>query len=83
MNSFYMPKTPLVIKNSLYDYCLKSTNESIRKKIENYNLEKNKKLIKNLLDDSNGNEKPEFNFYNILVFLSVSTIGLFLYKRLH
>lgn len=81
MLSFYIPKTPLVMNKTLYDYCTKSTKESVRKQIEKYNLEKNKPKINNPLDD-NGNDKPEFNFYGFLAILSITTVGFIIYKRL-
>ena len=85
MLSCYSPKIPQVMNKTLYDYCKKSTQESIRKLTEKHNLERNKIKIKNPLDknpDSDDNGKPEFNFYSFLAILSISTIGFLLYKRL-
>jgi hypothetical protein len=78
----YSPKFPQVMNKTLYEYCKRSTQESIRKLTEKDNLEKNKVKIKNLLDENGDSGKPEFNFYSFLAFLSISTIGFLIYKRL-
>lgn len=68
---------------SIRDYCMNSTNEYIEKITEKNNLERTNKLIKinnPLISDSN--DKPEHNFDKFLVFLSISTIGFYLYRRL-
>lgn len=82
MLSFYMPKTPVVMNKALYDYCKKSREESVRKLSEKYSLERNKPKINILLENNDGNDKPEFNFYGFLAFLSVTTVAFFIYKRL-
>lgn len=64
---------------TISDYCRKSTNESIQKLIEKYNLERNNLKIKKPLNEE---DKPNFNFYGFLVFLSISTMAIFFYKRL-
>ena len=81
MFSFYMPKTPIVMNQALYDYCKKSTQESVRKITEKYNLERNKPKINNPFTDSDS-DKPNFNFYGFIAFLSMSTLGFVIYKRL-
>ena len=79
----YSPKIPQVFNKSLHEYCKRSTQESIKKLTEKYNSDKNKPKISNLLLSENGDSgKPEFTFYGFLVFLSISTIGFILYKRL-
>jgi hypothetical protein len=83
MLSFYMPKTPVVMNQALYDYCKKSTEESVRKQSEKYSLERNKPKITISPENSDGNDKPEFNFYGLLAFLSVTTMAFFFYKRLN
>ena len=70
------------MNKTLYEYCKRSTQESIKRLTEKYNLEKNKPKIKNPLDENDDSGKPEFNFYGFVVFLSISTIGLIIYKRL-
>jgi hypothetical protein len=72
-------KTPLQFSKSLNYY----TNESIRKITEKYNLERNKPIIKNPLAVDEDDAKPNLNFYNFLLFLSISTITIFFYKRLN
>ena len=72
----------LKMNNSLSEYCRKSTEESIRKQTERFNLERNKPKIKNPLEDNDDKGKPEFNFYEFLIFLSISSMAIYLYKRL-
>ena len=72
-------KTPLQFSKSLNYY----TNESIRKITEKYNLERNKPIIKNQLAVDEDDAKPNLNFYNFLLFLSISTITIYFYKRLN
>ena len=72
-------KRPLQFSKSLNYY----TNESIRKITEKYNLEKNKPIIKNPLAVDEDDAKPNLNFYNFLLFLSISTITIYFYKRLN
>ena len=82
MLSFYMPKTPVVMNKALYDYCKKSTQESVIKQSEKYSLERNKPKINVSFENNDENDKPEFNFYGFLAFLSVTTVAFFIYKRL-
>ena len=72
-------KTPLQFSKSLNYY----TNESIRKITEKYNLERNNPIIKNPLAVDEDDAKPNLNFYNFLLFLSISTITIYFYKRLN
>jgi hypothetical protein len=78
MLSFYSPKIPQLMNNTMYDYCKRTTQDSIRKITEKYNLERN---IKNRLDDNDDIGQPQNNFYGFLFFLSISTIGILLYKQ--
>lgn len=78
----FMTKRPLYFNKSLSDYCTRTTNESIRKLTEKYNLERNKPKFKNPLQDDDDSEKPEFNFYHFLLFLSISSITIYFYKRI-
>lgn len=75
-------KKPFFVNKSLQDYCRKSTEESIKKISERYNLERNKPKINIPLDDENISNKPEINYYGLFTFLSVTTLAIFLYKRL-
>lgn len=66
------------------EYCRKSTMDSIKKKVDYYNLERNKPkftnpLYKNSYEDD---DIPKFNLFGFLAFLSISTLGIFLYKRI-
>lgn len=77
----YSQKIPIKTNKNLVEYCKSSTQQSVKKLIEKYNLERNIVKINNPLEDNNDN-KPKIN-YIFLIFLSVSTMGYFLYKRLH
>jgi hypothetical protein len=69
------------INNTLNEYCYKSTQESIQKQILYNNLARNKVTIDDLLYE-NKCLKRNFNLYGFVFFLSISTIGFLLYKRL-
>lgn len=69
-------------KPRLSEYCSKKINESIRKITEKYNLHKNIVKIKIPFKEDNENSEPEFNIYNFIIFLSISTITYILYKRI-
>lgn len=75
---------PLYFNKSLRDYCTMTTDESIRKLIEKYNLEKRTLKFKNILGnlDIDDPKIPEFNLYAFLIFLSISSISCYFYKRL-
>jgi hypothetical protein len=74
-----MTKRPIYLNKQLNDYCTRSRNEYIRKITEKYDLEGNKPKIKTAYDDS---EKPKFNFYHFIAFLSISYVTYFFYKRI-
>lgn len=82
MLSSYLFKKPILVNKTLQDYCRKSTEESIKKISEKYNLERNRPKINISLDAESNNSKPEFNFYGLLAFLSITTLTFFFYKRL-
>ena len=82
MLSSLLFKKPIYINRSLHDYCRKSTEESIRKKTEKYNLERNKPVLNTTFTINNDNNNPEFNIYTFLLFLSISSISFYFYKRL-
>lgn len=75
-------RTPLYFNKSLSEYCTKTTNESIKKITEKYNLERNKPKIKNPLEEEDDSKNPELNFYSFIIFLSISSITFYFYKRL-
>lgn len=75
-------KKPLYVNNGLRDICTKSTNESVRKLTEKYNLERKNPQFKTLIYDDDGDEIPNFVFLNFLLFLSVSSITFYFYRRL-
>jgi hypothetical protein len=77
-------RMPLFYDKNILDYCMKSTQESIKKIAENKSLESEKinQMIKSKLEDCNDNKKPKNNFNFFLVFLSVSSLGLFLYRKI-
>jgi hypothetical protein len=84
MLSSFLFKKPIYINRSLHDYCRKSTEESIRKKTEKYNLERKNQLSNTrfTINNDNNNNNPEFNIYTFLLFLSISSISFYFYKRL-
>ena len=69
------------INNKLNEYCYKSTQESIQKQILYNNLARNKIKTDDLLYD-NRVLKRNYNFYGFVFFLSISTVGFLLYRRL-
>jgi hypothetical protein len=73
-------KQPYLFNKTISDYCRNSTNESIKKITEKYNLERNKFTVINPFDDED-HYKPKINMYSILAFLSISTIAYLFYKR--
>ena len=81
---------PLLLNKKISDYCRNSTNESIRKLIERHNSEKEKPKFnfdintsnENNNDNNNKNNHKEVSFINFIIFLSVSSIAFFLYKRI-
>ena len=78
-------KRPVYFNKSLSEYCTKINNESIRKLTEKYNLERNKPKIKISLNNDDNEEdgnKPKFDIYDFLAFLSFSIISIYIYKRL-
>jgi hypothetical protein len=79
LSSCLMRKSVFTNK-TLQDYCKKTTEESMRKLSEKYNLERNKPNIKNTFDD---NDKPEFNYFGLLVVLSITIFSFSFYKRLN
>lgn len=78
----FMIKRPVYFNKSLSEYCTKINNESIRKLTEKYNLERKNPKFKNPLEDEDGPKKPELNFYHFLLFISISSITFYFYRRL-
>ena len=78
----FMTRRPIYFNKNLSDYCTRTTNESIRKITEKHNLERNKVKFKNPLEEDDDSEKPEFNFYHFMLFLSISYVTYFFYKRI-
>lgn len=79
-------KTRFSYNKNLSEYCSKIKNETMRKLTEKYNLDrKNLKNLKykNLIDYDNGSKYPEFNFYTLLLFLSISSITFYFYRRIN
>ena len=83
MLSSFLFKKPIYINSSLHDYCRKSTEESIRKKTEKYNLERKNQMLNTTIISNNDNNNPDFKIYTFLLFLSISSISFYFYKRLH
>lgn len=79
-------KRPLNVNNGLREYCNKTTNESIRKLTEKYNLERTNQKHAILLDDDDSDEFPKLYFLHFLMFLSISSATFYFcnfYKRLN
>lgn len=77
-------KPQFAINKNLHEHCKKYTEELIKKKVEHYNLEKNKnKFYYFLHQDNNNNNKPTPNYF-LLFILSVATFSFsyYNYKRL-
>lgn len=74
-------KETYLFNKTMNDYCRNSTNVSIKTITDKYNLERNKPKIKNPFDDED-NDHPKVGIYSILMFLSISTLAFFFYKRL-
>lgn len=74
---------PLYFNKNLHDYCTMTINESIRRLTEKYNLESKTLKFKNIVDNDGDDPKiPEFNFYSLLIFLSISSFSFYFYKKL-
>lgn len=73
-------KQPYIFNKTISEYCRNSTNDSIKKITDKYNLERNTPNITNPFDDANDN-KPKISMFSIFAFLSISTFAFFLYKR--
>lgn len=73
----FMIKRPVYFNKTLSEYCTKINNESIKKITEKYNFK-----TKNPLKDEDEPKKPEFNFYHFLLFLSISSITFYFYRRI-
>jgi hypothetical protein len=81
MISSCMMRNPISFNKSLQDYCKKINEESIRKLSDGYNLEKNKPKIKNILKNDNSNN-PDYNYFGIIIILSITMFTFSFYKRL-
>lgn len=75
-------KKPLCVNTGLREYCNKTTNESIRKLTDKYNLERKNSQYTKLIYDEDGNQTPNLGFFNFLIFLSISSITYYFYRRL-
>ncbi len=75
-------KKPLYVNNGLREYCNKTTNESIRKLTEKYNLERKTKQHTTLTYDEDDSQRPNLAFFNFFIFLSITTATFYFYKRL-
>jgi hypothetical protein len=74
-------KRPNFFNQKLHDYCLKSTNESIKKKI--MNCDEERKINKNtsfVLQDSFPSEPNNNNIIAVVCFLSVSSFLYYFYN---
>jgi hypothetical protein len=75
-------KRPNFFNKSLQDYCLKCTNESIKKMIENCDEERKYKSVKfNLTTNDSCPEPKNNNITPFICFLSISSFLLYFYNR--
>lgn len=79
----FMSDRFLYSDKNLTDYCRKSTDETIRKLTEKYKLKRTEPKYENILDNIDNPNTPELNFSTLFIFLSISTIGLYFYRRLN
>jgi len=86
MLSCFIKKPLFINNNSLADYCMKSTQESIKRMVEKNDLKKKNEKMKNILNEhgnsNNNNNNKEINFYRIIAFLSISSLAFLYYKRI-
>jgi hypothetical protein len=71
LNSFSFGMKPKFFNQELHNYCLKSTNESIKKMIENYEKERKKQQYKLILYDDDYPSKPNNSIIIVAFFLSI------------
>ena len=73
-------KRPNFFNQKLHDYCLKSTNKLIKKKIMNYDEER--KINKNslVLQDGFPSEPNNNHIITVVCFLSVSSLLYYFYN---
>ena len=86
MFSIGYKRNTFLYDKSILEYCMKSTEDSIKRIIEKKNLEKKnanvKEILKIKLEDDDNNKNPRFNFNVLLVFLSISSLGFYFYKKI-
>lgn len=82
----FIRNKPILFSNGYFkDYCMRSSQDSIKKLIENKDRDKNNPKIKISLDDNNDNndkndKNTQMNFSGVIFFISISSL-LFLYYR--
>ena len=75
-------KRPNFFNKSLQDYCLKSTNESIKRIVEKCDEERKYKSVKfNLTTNDSYPEPNNNNIIPFICFLSISSFLLYFYNR--
>jgi len=79
-------KPMYLFNKKINEYCRDSTNKSIKRITDSYNLERNKVNFKDIFNDDYEDEKDKDNYttciLSIFAFLSISTLAFFLYKRI-
>jgi hypothetical protein len=74
-------KKPIFFNQELHNYCLKSTNDSIKRMSEKYEKErKNPKISLNLNQDSCPSDPNKNSAIAIICFLSVSSFLYYFYN---
>jgi len=79
----YFNKKPIILQNdSLRQYYIQSTNDSIKRLVEKYDSQKINKYDVMLSNNSeNNNNQPIINILGFLGFLSISTTAFYFYRR--
>jgi hypothetical protein len=74
-------RSPGTFNQKLYDYCLNSTYDSIKKKIGKNNEERKTNInVELVIEDSVSNPSPNNPFLPVLVFLSISSFLYYFYN---
>ena len=74
-------KKPKFFNQELHNYCLKSTNDSIKRMVEKYDTErKSKKINLNLTQTSLPSDPDKNSVIAIICFLSVSSFLYYFYN---
>lgn len=74
-------KRPKFFNQNIHDYCLKSTNESIRKKIEKYDEERKRKAISLDLNIIEYDFKPKNEAIPFILLISITSFVFYIISK--